>query len=141
MDRLTELREAKQASETVLGRIDRALYSLGKAKNWGLWDIFSDGFFSSWIKRNHIRDSNAEITGLTDSLQQLSKELSDVQMQLSAEISDGFADQMWDVYFDNIITDFRVQGEIQDKLHELSVLRDEVQTVDAKLEEEIKRYQ
>ena len=123
MDRLKELKEAKTAAEQVIARIDNATKSLDSAKSWGLWDIFGGEFFSSWIKRGKIQQANADINEISSTLDTLNKELEDVNMHLPAEISDTFADNVFDMWFDNIFTDLRVQGEIKDKLVELKAFR------------------
>ena len=50
-------------------------------------------------------------------------------------------DRMLDMVFDNIFTDLRVQGEIQDKLNELASLRQDVLKIDRKLAEEMEKLQ
>lgn len=53
-----ELIEAKNQAELVLNLIDQALGKLNTAKNWGIYDIFSGGIFSSMMKRGKLRDVN-----------------------------------------------------------------------------------
>ncbi|MDY5842201.1 MAG: hypothetical protein SPJ59_04660 [Peptoniphilaceae bacterium] len=141
MDRLKELKEAKQASETVLEQLGLAMDSLKKAKTSGILDIFAGRFWISLIKRNQIQHANANIAELKMSLYDLSKELSDIAMELPSEIGDQLTDRMLDMVFDNIFTDLRVQGEIQDKLNELASLRQDVLKIDRKLAEEMEKLQ
>ena len=119
MDRLKELYEAKSAAQEVIARIDNAISSLDSASSWGLFDIFGGNLFSSYIKRERIKDANYDIEEISDSLRKLNKELEDVNLYLPAEISDTVSDNVFDIWFDNIFTDIRVQGEIKDKLNEL----------------------
>lgn len=137
MDRLKELKEAKLAAEEVIARIDNAVSSLDSASSWGIFDIFAGGFFSSLIKRDKISNANNDVREISVSLNSLNKELEDVNMHLPEEISDTVGDRFFDVWFDNIFTDIRVQGEIKDSLNNLKNFRTSVIEIIDKLNEEI----
>ncbi|MGT2745242.1 hypothetical protein ACVRW4_07975 [Streptococcus phocae subsp. phocae] len=137
MDRLKELREAREAAQEVIVRIDHATSSLDSALSWGKWDIFVGEFFTSWIKRNKIKEANQNIHEITESLKTLNKELVDVNMNLPEGVSDTVSDNAWDIWFDNIFTDIRVQGEIKDFLKQLAVFRKSILDLISTLESEI----
>lgn len=138
MNRLQELKEARTAAHNVLARIDNAVSSLDSASSWGLFDILGGGTFSSFIKREKIKDANSDIRGLSASLQVLNKELEDVHMHLPQEISNTMTDTMFDIWFDNIFTDVRVQGEIKESLRKLKGFRMSVIEIIAQLDAEIR---
>ncbi|WP_028264431.1 hypothetical protein [Atopobium fossor] len=138
MDRLKELKEARTAALNVIARIDNAISSLDSASSWGLFDILGGGTFSSFIKREKIKDANSDIRGLSASLHTLNKELEDVNMYLPNEISDTVTDGMFDIWFDNIFTDVRVQSEIKQSLRELKDFRMSVVEIVARLDAEIR---
>ena len=121
-----EIREAIDACDRVIDDIDRALANLSSASNWAFFDLLGNGGVSSIAKRSKIRKANTIIASLRPSLENLRKELSDVDMALPISISDTFTDNLFDVFFDNIFTDLRVSGEIKEKIRELSSLRDEI---------------
>ena len=141
MDRLKELYEAKRAAEEVIARIDNAISSLDSASSWGLFDIFGGGMISSFIKRGKVQDANADIEEIYSSLTVLNKELEDVDMHLPTEISDTISDGAFDIWFDNIFTDIRVQGEIKDTLYELKDFRRDIISLIERLNAEIRQYQ
>ena len=141
MDRLKELYEAKTAAQEVVARIDNALSSLDSASSWGIIDLFGGGMFSSFVKRERIRDANSEIKEISHSLKLLNKELEDVNMHLPAEISDAMSDNIFDIWFDNIFTDIRVQGEIKEQMTELKNFRASVIELIEKLNSEIETYE
>lgn len=141
MDRLKELKEAKQAAEEVKARLNKAVSSLDSARNWGVWDLFGGELFSSMIKRGKIRDANKDIKAITASLNSLNKELEDVNMSLPAELSDTNSDVIFDVMFDNIFTDMRVQSEIKESLVELKDFRSQIYDLIDTLDLEIKKLQ
>lgn len=140
MDRLKELQEAREAANEVIIRIDNATSSLKSALSWGKWDMFGGEFFTSWIKRNKIKEGNQDISMIAESLKSLNKELEDVDMILPEGVSDNISDRVWDLWFDNIFTDIRVQGEIKDSLRQLAIFRKSILDLIVKLNTEIQTF-
>ena len=139
MDRLKELKEARDQAVIVIEKTDRALDTLDSAKFWGMWDMFGGEFFSSWKKRNKIKEANRYIEGITDSVKDLEKELKDVNMVLPEEISNTMNDRVFDIWFDNIFTDMKVQREIKGSIRELKEFRDVVEDLVIRLDDEIEK--
>ncbi|WP_311537363.1 hypothetical protein [uncultured Anaerococcus sp.] len=137
MDRLKELKEAKEAAELVIGKIDQAIKELNSASNWGILDLLGGDFIPSLIKRTKIGKANDILNELPKSLEILNKELSDVDISLPGGVPDKLSDELFDTIFDNIFTDFRVQGEIKENLLALKELRHSVGEISDKLDEEI----
>ena len=137
MDRLKELKEAKDQAVIVIEKIDRALDALDSAEFWGMWDMFGGEFFSSWKKRNKIEEANRYIKDITDSVKDLEKELKDVDMVLPEEISNTMNDRVFDIWFDNIFTDMKVQRKIKGSIRELRDFRDGIEKLYIRLEDEI----
>ena len=59
-------------------------------------------------------------------------------MSMPQQISDTLTDDMLDVWFDNIFTDLRVQGEIKESLRKLRALRASIIGIINKLDIEIR---
>lgn len=137
MDRLKELKEAKEAADQVIIRIDAGLNQLKSASSWGILDIFGGGLFSSLVKRNKIGEANRSLDELSLSLKSLNKELSDVDISLPDAIPDSLSDELFDLVFDNIFTDIRVQGEIKENLIALKELRHAVVEIRDKVDRQI----
>ena len=95
--------------------------------------MFGGEFFTSWIKRNKIKEANQDISTIAESLKSLNKELEDVDMTLPEGVSDNISDRVWDLWFDNIFTDIRVQGEIKDSLRQLAIFRKSILDLIVKL--------
>ena len=106
-----------------------------------MYNIFGGGMISSFIKRGKIQDVNADIEEIYSSLTVLNKELEDIDMHLPTGISDTISDSAFDIWFDNIFTDIRVQGEIKDTLYELKDFRRDIISLIERLNAEIKQYQ
>lgn len=141
MDRLKELKEAKEAANQVIIRIDAGLNQLKSASSWGILDIFGGGLISSLVKRNKIGEANRSLEELSISLKSLNKELSDVDISLPDAIPDMLSDELFDIVFDNIFTDIRVQGEIKENLIALKELRHAIVEVRDKVDREIKELE
>ena len=102
--------------------------------------MFGGEFFTSWIKRNKIKEANQDIFAITKSLKSLNKELEDLDMTLPEGVSDTISDRVWDLWFDNIFTDIRVQGEIKDSLRQLAIFRKSILDLIVKLNTEIQTF-
>lgn len=141
MDRLKELKEAKEAAGQVIIRIDAGLNQLKSASSWGILDIFGGGLISSLVKRNKIGEANRSLEELSLSLKSLNKELSDVDISLPDAIPDSLSDELFDLVFDNIFTDIRVQGEIKENLIALKELRHAVVEIRDKVDRQIRELE
>lgn len=141
MDRLKELKEAKEAANQVIIRIDAGLNQLKSASSWGILDIFGGGLISSLVKRNKIGEANRSLEELSISLKSLNKELSDVDISLPDAIPDMLSDELFDIVFDNIFTDIRVQGEIKENLIALKELRHAIVEIGDKVDREIEELE
>lgn len=137
MARLQELKEAKEKAQIVLNSTDEALSFLKSASNWSLFDLLGGEGISSLMKRSKIKKANKEIERMTLELEELRKELRDVDISLPLEISDTMEDNFFDVFFDNIFTDLRVNGEIKKKLAELREFRQNIEELIQRLDQEI----
>lgn len=139
MEKLIELQEAKKAAQEVIATIDVATSSLKSASTWGIFDILGGGLFASLVKRDKIKDVNEDIRSVYYALNLLNSELKDIDEHFPAEISDTLGDNILDIYFDNIFTDLRVQGEIKQELTQLKELRSSISDLIQKLDLEIHR--
>ncbi|WP_311481526.1 hypothetical protein [uncultured Anaerococcus sp.] len=141
MDRLKELKEAKEAANQLIIRIDAGLNQLKSASSWGILDILGGGFISSLVKRNKIGEANRSLEEISSSLKTLNKELNDVDISLPDAIPDRFSDELFDLVFDNIFTDIRVQGEIKENLIALKELRYAIVEISDRLGREIEELE
>ncbi len=141
MDRLKELKEAKEAADQVIIRIDAGLNQLKSASSWGILDIFGGGLISSLVKRNKIGEANRSLEELSLSLKSLNKELRDVDISLPDAIPDRLSDELFDLVFDNIFTDIRVQGEIKENLVALKELRYAIVEIRDKVDRQIRELE
>lgn len=135
MNRQEEIEEAKLALQDILFLINKAIEQINSAKNWGLFDIFAGGSFSSYIKRGKIKNINNLIRQIKDQLGLVQKELGDVDQRLDIEVSDTTFDNLFDIVFDNIFTDVRTINQLKDTENSLLYLQEELEIIYEKLEE------
>lgn len=128
-----------QKKEKILGicrkaknEVKTALDTVTKAKRWGIFDAIGGGLVTSLMKRSRMSDVEDHIDRIHRTLSELDHELATVQFS-------GFDQSMgrvaFDLYFDNIITDFRVLGEIDKAQHELEILHMRLDSLEQKINE------
>lgn len=139
MDRLKELTEAKEASERALRIIQETKEKLSSAQGWGLFDLLGGGVISSLAKRSRLDEVQKKLGELEGALDELSKQLHDVSYQMPQGPDNSFYSQFFDIGFDNIFTDFRVQREMKDLEKNLNELESDIQRVDDELVRQMER--
>lgn len=139
MDKRKELMEAREASNEVIELLDLAISKLKSAKNWGIWDIMGGGLISNLIKRNKITSVNQLIQELNIAMKRLMGELDDIDMKALYGLSETTWDLFFDIGFDNIFTDVRVQREISSILKKLESLKERIIHIRSEVDGQLKR--
>lgn len=110
---LKEIGEALAAGKGVMASLTDASNSLQKAENWGNWDMWANGgLISTHIKHGHVDDARNFIHHANRQLQNFHKELADLQRSTNIQIDISSMLKMADYWFDGLITDWMVQGKI-----------------------------
>lgn len=131
-----EIREALAAGKDALTAADDILESLNTADGWATMDVFGGGLLSSVLKYDAIDKAQAKVEELQLALRQFKTELVDVSVDADLTFTmDGFT-QFFDVFFDNIFTDWAVQDEINRSQERVRQVKSEIQTVQEKLTQE-----
>jgi hypothetical protein len=132
-----ELREALAAGRRALDALERAEERLSSARNWGTYDMLGGGMIATAIKRGRIEEATEHIHEAQQSLARFERELRDLggaSRVDGVEIGGflGFAD----FFFDGFLTDWIVQGKINDCLATVRQRLDDVRRLLAKLSEQ-----
>jgi len=110
---LKEIGEALSAGKGVVSSLTYASESLDKAENWGNWDMWANGgLISTHIKHGHIDDARTSIHNANRQLEVFNRELADLQKSTDVQIDISGLLKMADYWFDGLITDWIVQGRI-----------------------------
>lgn len=107
-----DITEAIFAAEDALQHLYQTKKYLKKASNWGIFDIFAGGFITSMIKHNHIDNAQDEIQYAKVALENLSRELQDVDDYIKVDIEIDTFVKLTDYFLDNFISDLFVQSKI-----------------------------
>ena len=109
-----EVREAVAAGEQAAGALERAQRVLGSAGDWATYDtFFGGGMFSDMMKYDRMDEAQQLLHHADLALRRLSAELADVGMTgvVHGLAVDGLT-RTFDVWFDNIFTDWSVRSRI-----------------------------
>lgn len=108
-----EIDEAAAALHDARGALDHALARLDSAGGWATYDtFFGGGMVADLIKHSRIDESTRAFVEVNRALERLTVELADIDAPAvrGAEISETLA--IFDVLFDNILSDWMVHDRI-----------------------------
>ncbi|MEG0132604.1 MAG: hypothetical protein RSA29_06670 [Clostridium sp.] len=128
-----EIEEADAIGRNLLWEVKSAEKSLEGAKSWGIWDIAGGDLISSMAKHGKINEAEEHFRKVSNLLRRFNKELGDVSIE---SISFSSTTMAFDLFFDNIFTDFSVQNKINDALNNIVALRQRVEDILNKLSNE-----
>ncbi|MBB6626021.1 hypothetical protein H5V45_01690 [Nocardioides sp. KIGAM211] len=111
---LTEVREAIAAGEAAAGALERVRRKLGAASDWATYDTFlGGGLITDAIKYNRMDEAQRLLHDADGALRHLSTELADVGVKAVVQgLSVDGLTQAFDVWFDNIFSDWAVRDRI-----------------------------
>jgi hypothetical protein len=113
---VTEVREAVVAAEHAAGRLEAARRTLASAGDLATYDTFlGGGLFGDMMKYDRMDQAQRLLHDADQALRHLSVELKDVGMSavVNGLAVDGLT-QTFDVWFDNIFSDWSVRTRIMD---------------------------
>ena len=111
-DIVKEKREAIEAGLRALDSLHAAENNLNSAKNWGLVDMFGDGFLSTVLKHSKMEQAKQNMEQAKYDLRNFSRELNDVNMVCNLNIDTGDFLSFADYFFDGFVVDWVVQDRI-----------------------------
>ena len=135
--RRRELREALDAGNRVLERLDRAIDKLNSAGGWSTWDLLGGGLVSDMMKYSRLDEAQEQIESLRGDLRRYQAELADVERMEQFDVRPGGMMQAVDIFFDNIFTDWMVRDQIQRSQNEMYGLQSRIRGIQDRLEREL----
>lgn len=109
-----EMKEAIAAGEAALRSLRSAQEKLNSAGNWGLFDMFGGGLFSTIMKRSKMDDAVSFMEDAKSDLKRFQRELKDVNIPLDLRMEVGSFLSFADFFFDGFVADYLVQSKISD---------------------------
>lgn len=111
--RLTEVREALVAATEARRRLQEAETMLGKARDWASYDtFFGGGMLTDAMKYDRVESAERLLRDAEQALARLATELADVDMTTTARVDIDQLTRTFDVWFDNIFSDWSVRNRI-----------------------------
>lgn len=115
-----QMKEAMDAGERALSSLRMAQEKLNSAGNWGLFDMFGGGLFSTIMKRSKMDDAQNLMEAAKSDLKRFQKELRDVNVPLDLKMEVGSFLSFADFFFDGFVADYLVQSKISDAKEQVS---------------------
>lgn len=115
-----EMKEAMDAGERALSSLRMAQEKLNSAGNWGLFDMFGGGLFSTIMKRSKMDDAQSLMENAKSDLKRFQKELKDVNIPLDMRMEVGSFLSFADFFFDGFVADYLVQSKISEAKEQVS---------------------
>ncbi|MFD0960566.1 hypothetical protein [Paenibacillus chungangensis] len=132
-----ELKEAVSAGRAVLSALDQAKEKLGSAQNWGTYDMLGGGLIATAIKHERIDSAKSAIHNAQSRLRRFQAELKDVERDVHVTIDIGSMLTFADYFFDGFITDWVVQGRINESLQHVEDKRHRIHRIVSQLSKEL----
>lgn len=130
-----EVREAVAAAELAANRLALARKTLASAGDWATYDtFFGGGMFSDMVKYQRMDEAQRLLQAADQALRNLSVELADVGVTtvVNGLAVDGLT-QTFDVWFDNIFSDWSVRSRITEAAKRAESAADVVQQIRVRL--------
>lgn len=115
-----EMKEALDAGERALSSLRNAQEKLNSAGNWGLFDMFGGGLFSTIMKRSKMDDAQQLMEAAKTDLKRFQRELKDVNIPLDLRMEVGSFLSFADFFFDGFVADYLVQSKISEAKEQVS---------------------
>ena len=115
-----EMKEALDAGERALSSLRNAQEKLNSAGNWGLFDMFGGGLFSTIMKRSKMDDAQQLMEAAKSDLKRFQRELKDVNIPLDLRMEVGCFLSFADFFFDGFVADYLVQSKISEAKEQVS---------------------
>lgn len=115
-----EMKEAMDAGERALTSLRNAQEKLNSAGNWGLFDMFGGGLFSTIMKRSKMDDAQQLMEAAKSDLKRFQRELKDVNIPLDLRMEVGSFLSFAAFFFDGFVADYLVQSKISEAKEQVS---------------------
>ncbi len=110
-----EVHEALVAADLALQALSGAQSSLGSAGSWSTYDtFFGGGLLTDMMKYDRVDTAERQMRSADEALRRLSRELADVGMDGVGGVEVTEMTRLFDVWFDNIFSDWSVRNRISE---------------------------
>ena len=131
---IKEIYEAIDAANLALSYLYKAEDELESASNWGIVDILGGGLITSFIKHGKIDKARQNMEQAKWALDNFNKEVRDVNMSMGLGLENMDFLGMTDLFLDNFLVDWMVQGQIKENRQQVEQAINMVMAMRSKLE-------
>ena len=121
-----ELEEAIEAGTTALRTLSDVISNIHSAKDWSHLDILGSNLLLDFAKHEKLEETQENIERLQVELQQFNKELSDVSIRGSLQVSIDRMLKFSDLFLESLSADLTIQEKIQLSAREADQTRDQI---------------
>ena len=121
---LLELTESVAAGEQAIRSLKRAQDTFEDARSWGGFDLVGGGMLSSLAKQERIDRAYYHLADGYRSIKRFQREMQDVDVHFKQfENTFGDGDRFFDIWADNVITDWSIQVRLKNTVEQITELR------------------
>lgn len=113
---LKEIEEARSAGLRARSSLRLVVDRLGRAENWGSWDVWGGGMISASMKHSNLDEARSHAHVAQRQLAAFHRELQDIGARLSTSFEMGGFMKFADWFLDGLIVDWMVQDRIRNSL-------------------------
>ena len=128
-----ERQEAIRAGMRAKSSLTNALNVLNSARGWGIYDILGGGAISTFIKHSKMDDASDYLEEARRDLQSFKNELNDIRGLDGINLSTSDVWGVSDWLFDSFLTDWIVQGRINEAREQIRHAIEQVDSILANL--------
>lgn len=134
-DEAREIDEALVAAHGALSALAYAASLLDSARSWSTYDtFFGGGAISSMVKHERIDAATGALRLADERLRALGVELRDVGMTDTWRLDIPDGRRIFDIWFDNIVSDLRVRDSVLRAVEQVTAMRGRVEQVAGELQ-------
>ncbi|MCL2854217.1 MAG: hypothetical protein FWE21_01200 [Defluviitaleaceae bacterium] len=131
VNHMADVQDAQRAVQRVQSCIDGVLKSLGSAKGWATWDIFTrGGILTHMAKYSHLDEAEQAFCALSAQLKSLVTKLEGMaHLHIPNLTTISRTQRGVDFWFNNIFTSISVHSQIEDSIREVEGLKHDLSKV------------
>ena len=120
---ITQVNQALNLTDQLIGELEQAERHLSSARNWGFLDVLGGGFIVDLIKHSKLNNAKVSMDRVNYLLQELRRVLGGISMAGDYSMNVGGFATFADFFFDSGIVDVYMTAKIMSSLNEVRNLK------------------
>ena len=123
MTDITQVNQALNLTDQLIGELEQAERQLSSARNWGFLDVLGGGIIVDLIKHSKLNNAKISMDRVNYLLQELKRVLGGISMPGDYSMNVGGIATFADFFFDSGIVDVYMTAKIMSSLNEVRNLK------------------